>query len=278
MTAGSRVGFAFLCVLPFVALAFGAPRALHDVPGHASIGVVLFALALACLWQVSVAAVERGGAPARTWVLAASFLLAPWILVALMWTGIGPPFQASALENQHRYMLLMVNSLLVGGGFIVLRDALQERGERLFSGAMFAMSIPASGLYLMSIALTLAQATQALQGDHTPVLPLLSHLYDALEFFACSLTYACTALVAVALCRVRMLGRTAASVFVVLCGVILVLLLLHGIEYPEISGQTAPWYTQPGVIVRIPAMPWVMPGVIGAMLLKPKRQLAPEPA
>jgi hypothetical protein len=278
MAAARRGGFAFLCVLPFVALAFAAPRPLHDLPGHALIGVALFALSLACLWQVSVAAVEQGGAPARTSVLAAAFLLAPWLLVALPWTGIGPPFQASALENQHRYILLMVNALLVGAGLIVLRDALQERGERLFSGAMFAAAIPASGLYLMSIALTLAHATQALQGDHTPVLPLLSHLYDTLEFFACSLTYVCTALVAVALNRADMLGRTAASVFVVLCGVILVLLLLRGIEFPEISGQTAPWYTQPGVVVRIPAMPWVMPGVMGALLLRPQRKPARDPA
>jgi len=47
-----------------------------------------------------------------------------------------------------------------------------------------------------------------------------------------------------------------------------VLLALRGIEFPEISGQTAPWYSQPGVVLRIPAIPWVMPGILGVMLLR----------
>lgn len=274
MSAGRRGGFAFLCALPFVALALVAPRPLHDLPGRELIGVAVFALALALLWRVGAAAIPRNGPPARALLMAAGLLLAPWMLVALLWTGLGAPFQATALENQHRYVLLMVNALLVGAGFMVLRDVLQERGERFFSSAMFAAAVPASGLYLASIAITLANATMAVQGDRTPFPPMLSHLYDALEFFACSLTYACTALAAVAMGRAGLLGRTAVRVFVVLSAVILVLLVLHGIEYPEISGQTAPWYTQPGVIVRIPAMPWVMPGLMGALMLRP----APGPA
>ncbi len=272
MNAGRTGGFAFVCALPFGALALAALRPLHDVPGHELIGVLVFALALACLWWLGAAAIARHGSPARTLVLAAAFLLAPWMLVALLWTGLGAPFQANAVENQHRYVLLMVNALLVGGGFMVLRDVLQERGERVFSSTMFAAVVPATGLYLACIAITAAYATMGVQGDHTPFPPLMSHLYDALEFFACSLTYACTALAAAAMGRAGLLGRTAVRVFIVLCVVILVLLVLHGIEYPEISGQTAPWYTQPGVIVRIPAMPWVMPGLLGALMLKPSTQ------
>ena len=276
MTAGRQNGFAFLCALPFIALGFAAPRPLHDLPGHELIGVVVFVLGLACLWRSGAAAIAQRGPAARTDVFAAALLLAPWMLVALLWTGLGAPFQASTPENQHRYVLLMVNALLVGSGFIVLRDVLQERGERFFGSAMVAAAILGSGLYLVCVGLTVAQATMRLQGDHTPFPPVLSHLYDALEFFACSLAYACTALAAAAMGRAGLLGRTAVRVFVVLCAVILVLLVLRGIEYPDISGQTAPWYTQPGVIVRIPAMPWLMPGLLGALLLRPSR--AAEPA
>jgi hypothetical protein len=273
MTRSLKGGFALLCALPFLALALAAARPLHDLPGHELIGVALFVLAVASLWRVGAATVARHGASARPLVLAAAFLLAPWMLVALLWTGLGAPFQATTPENQHRYVLLMVNALLVGAGFLVLRDVLHERGERVFSSAMFAAAIPATGLYLMCIALTVAQSTMGLQGDRTPIPPVLSHLYDALEFFACTLSYACTALAAAAMGRAGLLGRTAVRVFAVLCAVILVLLVLHGIEYPEISGQTAPWYTQPGVIVRIPAMPWLMPGLLGALMLRVPREL-----
>lgn len=43
---------------------------------------------------------------------------------------------------------------------------------------------------------------------------------------------------------------------------------LRGIAYPEISGQTAPWYSQPAVIAGIPAIPWIMPGMFAAVLLR----------
>ena len=271
MSAGRQGGFAFLCALPFVALALAALRPLHELPGRELIGLAVFALALVLLWQAGRATISRHGPPARGLVMAATLLLAPWMLIALLWTGLGAPFQASAIENEHRFVLLMVNAVLVGAGFMVLRDALQERGERLVSSAMFAAAVPASGLYLACIALTLAQSTMSVQGDHTPFPPVLSHVYDGMEFFACALTYACTALAALAMGRAGLLGRTAVRVFVVLCAVILVLLVLHGIEYPEISGQTAPWYTQPGVIVRIPAIPWLMPGVMAALMLRPAR-------
>ena len=165
-----------------------------------------------------------------------------------------------SLENQHRYILLRVNALLVAAGFIVLRDALLERRERFYASALRATAIPAGGLYLTCIAETVANSTMAVQGDHTPFPPMLSHLYDVLEFFACALTYVSTALAAAALHKAGLLGKVCVHVFVALCVVFMVLLVLHGIEYPEISGQTAPWYTQPGVIVRIPAIPWLMPG------------------
>lgn len=268
MRAGERLSFVILCALPFVAVALAGARPLHELSGHDAVGALLFAVALACAWRLVGSVIARDRSPARTLGLSGALLVAPWTLVALLWVGLGAPFQASALENQHRYLVLLVNAALMGAGFMVLRDALRARGEHFFSSALLAAAVPASGLYVMCISITLAQATMAVQGDRTPVPALLSHLYDVLEFFACLLTYVCTALAATSMNRAGMLSRTAMRVLVALCTVIVVLLVLHGIEYPEISGQTAPWYTQPGVIVRIPAIPWLMPGVLGAMLLR----------
>ena len=268
MQTGRRFSFGFLCALPFLAIGLAGPRPLHDLPAHEGIGAVVFLIGLACAWRVGASQLARAASPTRTLALAGALLLTPWLLVTLLWTGLGPPFQATNLENQHRYILLVVNALLIAGGFIVLRDALQERGERFYSSALFAAAIPAGGLYVICIAETAAQATMGVQGDHTPFPPVLSHLYDVLEFFACALTYVSTALAALALHKAGLLGKVCMGVFVTLCVAFGVLLVLHGIEYPEISGQTAPWYTQPGVIVRIPAIPWLMPGVIAAMVLR----------
>lgn len=268
MDGDRRWSFGFLCVLPFVAIGLAGARPLHELPGHAFIGVLLSIIALYCIGRLVGPAMASSDSPARALVLAGALLLGPWILIGLLWVGLGAPFQASATENQHRYLLLMVNALLVGGGFIVLRDALRDLDERFFSSALLAAVIPATGLYLICIALTLAQATMVVQGDRTPFPPSLSHLYDTLEFFACVMTYISTALAAIAMGQAGILGRVAVRVYAALCICIVVLLALRGVEYPEISGQTTPWYTQPGVIVRIPATPWVMPGILAVLLLR----------
>jgi hypothetical protein len=45
-------------------------------------------------------------------------------------------------------------------------------------------------------------------------------------------------------------------------------MVMRGLSVPEISGNTAPWYTRPGVIVGIPAIPWIMPCLLGVVLLR----------
>lgn len=277
MRAAEKLSFIVLCALPFVAIALAAARPLHELPGHDVIGGLLFAVALACTWRLVGSITTRDGSVPPTLALSGVFLIAPWAVIALLWVGLGAPFQASALENQHRYVVLVTNAALIGAGFMVLRDALRAHGEHFFSSALFAAAVPASGLYLLCISITLAHATMAVQGERTPVPAVISHLYDVLEFFACLLTYVCTALAATAMNRAGMLGKTGMRVFVALCTVILVLLVLRGIEFPDISGQTAPWYVQPGVIVRIPAIPWLMPGVLGAILLRAAGATPNEP-
>jgi len=268
MRFAEKLSFIVLCGLPFVAIALAAARPLHELPGHDVIGGLVFAAALACAWRLAGGTSTRHRSAPGTLGLSGVLLLAPWALIALLWVGIGAPFQASVVENQHRFVLLVINAALIGAGFMVLRDALHARREHFYSSALFAAAVPASGLYLACLSITLAQATMAAQGERTPVPALISHLFDVLEFFACVLTYVCTAFAATSMNRAGLLSKTAMRVLLVLCGVILVLLVLRGIEYPDISGQTAPWYTQPGVIVRIPAIPWLMPGVLGAILLR----------
>ena len=86
------------------------------------------------------------------------------------------------------------------------------------------------------------------------------------------MTYVTTALYATALGRVRLLGRGAARAYVTASAIFVLLIVMRGLEFPEISGNTAPWYTRPGVIAGIPAIPWVMPCLLGALLLRGARE------
>jgi hypothetical protein len=71
--------------------------------------------------------------------------------------------------------------------------------------------------------------------------------------------------------RVRLLGRRAAAAYVIMASILTLLIILRGLEFPEISANTAPWYTRPGVIAGIPAIPWVMPCLLGVVLLRRSR-------
>jgi hypothetical protein len=98
--------------------------------------------------------------------------------------------------------------------------------------------------------------------------PLLSSLFDVLEFVACVLTYIATASFAASLGEAGWLGRGASRAYATVSAALLLLLVARGVSYPEISNKTAPWYTRPGLIAGIPAIPWIMPCLMGAVLLR----------
>ena len=50
--------------------------------------------------------------------------------------------------------------------------------------------------------------------------------------------------------------------------VLVLLLVTRGLSYPELSADTAPWYTRPGLIAGIPAVPWIMPCLLGVISLR----------
>jgi hypothetical protein len=48
----------------------------------------------------------------------------------------------------------------------------------------------------------------------------------------------------------------------------LLLLLARGITYPDPGSSAAPWYLHATWIAGIPAIPWIMPGLLSAVLLR----------
>src|SRR3954452_23377203 len=76
-------------------------------------------------------------------------LITPFALVALLWVGLGGPWQANAAENQMRYLVLIVMTSAIAGGFVVLREALNESGERFYATIGFAAIMLSAPLYLI---------------------------------------------------------------------------------------------------------------------------------
>ena len=228
----------------------------------------MFIAVVIAAWVVGARVISIREARQRKFALAGVLLILPFAIISLLWVGIGPPFQATLSENYTRYLVLVCDSIIVTSAFIVLREALDEAGERFYSLVGLTTALPAGAAYLVCLNMSLAHAATAMGADKTPPPAILGNLYSALEFDACLLTYATTAVFAIALGQARVLGRGAARAYVIASAILVVLLVMRGIAFPEISGNAAPWYTRPGVIAGIPAIPWLIPGLLGALVLR----------
>jgi hypothetical protein len=264
-----RLSYLFLCALPFLFLVVGGARTLR-IPGvYQSIGVVLVVATLTAAWFLGARTILSRLAQVRSVALAGTLFIVPWAVNSLLWVGIGAPFQATPAENYMRFLVLLADAIVVASGFVALKEALSVAGERFYSTLGFAAGLTAGTAYLACISLSLGVSAARLHSGQAPdVGAVLSDFYSVLEFVACVLTYLATAAFAAALGQVRWLGRGAAGAYAVASLLLLMLVVMRGVAYPEISANTAPWYTQPGVIAGIPAIPWIMPGLLGVILLR----------
>ena len=149
-----RVSYVFLWMVPVLAIGFAAVRALR-VPGvYHSIGGMLFAAIAIAAWILGARAIRGGVEGQQRLALAGGLLLIPFALIALFWVGLGPPWGSTPAENVMRYQVLLVSSIAVTIGFVILRDALSEAGERCYSALGFATIMLAGAAYLLWMSLS----------------------------------------------------------------------------------------------------------------------------
>src|SRR6266404_7535682 len=149
MNTVRRVSYVFLCIVPFLSFVVAGVHAFR-VPGvYQAVGVVYFAAIAFAAWTLGVRAIRADEQDRRLLGLAGTFFVAPFALVALLWVGIGGLWQATPAENEMRYLVLIVMATAIAGGFVVLREALSEAGERFYSTLGFAAIILGCPLYLI---------------------------------------------------------------------------------------------------------------------------------
>ena len=267
-SARSVLAFRFLCLFPFLTFVCVAARPLR-IPGvHQALGLLLFAVIVASVWFLVGPVVISGPEPARGRALAGILLLAPWAAIALLWVGLGPPQQATRDENWMRFLVLLSASIVISAGFVALTFALHEAGERLWSTGGAGASISAGTGYFVGMAIVVASyLVRRREGRLPEGFAALDEVFSVVEFFGCVLTYLATAMFAASMARARWLSRDAARGYAVACLVLLVLLFLRGIDYPT-GPSEAPWYARAGVIAGIPAIPWFLPALLGAVVLR----------
>jgi hypothetical protein len=264
-----RVSYVFLCLVPFLAIPLAGVRALR-IPGvYQIVGGLLFAAIVISAWPLGMRAIKTGPALTQQRALAGALLLVPFTLVSLLWVGLAPPWEATPTENRMRYLVLLVNSIAVTGGFVVLKEVLHDTGERLYSTLAFAANMLAGAAYLVWLSFALGAYVVKVRTGQTPAaVNAMGDVYEILLFMACVLTYLTTAAFAASLGRARWLTRAATRAYVIANSIALLFILLRGLSFPDPTASSTPWYMSPGFIAGIPAVPWIMPFLLGVVLLR----------
>ncbi len=265
-----RPSFVVLCIGLLVVTADMAIVELR-VPGlYHAIAAAQLALLCICAWKLGARVIFDAADPRRTLALAGALLVLPWMLLALL-PGVGRPDQASLPDNETRYVILLLNTIAVGSGLVFLREALAQAGERFHSTLGFAAGLIATPLYLVWGAIEYQVCLDRERAGSGPLpagMVPLSELSDTLLFLGGALTYLATAAFALSLRKAGWIGNGAARTFVTLNLVALVCLAIRGLEFPDPKVAFVHAYTIPGWVVGIPAVPWMMPCLIGALLLR----------
>lgn len=265
----NRACYAFVCATPFLVGALVGPRALRIDGVYQIVGIIAFVALLAAIWVV--AAPWRASdlnVDTRRLTIAGIFFLSPFVLMSLLWVGIGTPFEATATENRMRYVVLLASSVVVTVAFVLLKEELEEAGERTYSTLAFAFAVLAGAGYFVWTSFQLGMFVLFLRHGTLPSgVAAVSDVLDVLLFADGALSYIAVACLARALERVGWLGRRAAAIYVTLNMLALAFLIVRGLSFPDPSASADPWYFQPGFIAGIPAIPWFMPALLGAVLV-----------
>lgn len=264
-----RISYFFLCATPFIAFGAAAVRPLR-IPGvYHFIGGVLFAAISTAAWTLGARAVRADVQSRRQLAIAGTLLLTPFAMVALFWVGIGGPWAASAAENQMRYLVLIAMALAATGGFVVLKEALGHASERLHSTLGFAAVMLACSLYLVWDAFVFgAYFGQEHGGSMPSAIVAFRPFQDLVLSLAGTLTYVATAAFAASLARAQWLGRRAALAYIIVSFIASFFIVIKVLEHPDPSAASQPWYTVPGFILGVPALPLIMPFLLGVVLLR----------
>lgn len=264
-----QISYGFLCATPFIAFGAAAARPLR-IPGvYHVIGGVLFAAISTAAWTLGARAVRTDMQSRRQLALAGTLLLTPFAVVALFWVGIGGPWAASAAENQMRYLVLIAMALAATGGFVVLREALSQGSERLHSTLGFAAVMLACSLYLVWDAFMYgAYFGQEHSGSMPAAIVALRPFQNLVLSLAGTLTYVATAAFAASLARAQWLSRRASLAYIIVSFFASFFIVIKVLERPDLEAASQPWYTIPGFILGVPALPLIMPSLLGVILLR----------
>lgn len=261
-------------LLVAITMLFGR-TADYDPAARTALVLVLLVAALLAAWFAGARALASSDPARRLRAAAGLLLVAPFVLLALL-VGIGPPHDQPPADNVLRFLVLAVDALLTGSGLLVLRRALADAGETFWATLGATAATWATPLYVVFalvqrcdyVAMAHGWSWAGAVSDNVREPTALDALSMGALFFAGLLTYVATAAFAAALGAAGWIGRRLAGVFAAISAIAFAFLVARGFGYPSLGAAFSHWYTIPGFVVGIPAVPWMMPCAMGVLLLR----------
>ena len=209
----------------------------------------------------------------RALKIGAVFLLIPWVLFSLF-AGMGQPpatpqaWLASLTEQQVRYSILILGGVSSLVGFAILKMYL--KGGRLFASLGFALFSLALPLFVLNMAYWgyyLPEAFRSFLSDETAPRPdwylAVRSLFYVVSSVEVALLYLSTIFFALGLKEARMLSNSSCRWYQIF-GMLGAVLVLVPQSWPGLFSTLS-------YFVAIPAIPFIMPYLMGIQVLKKTR-------
>lgn len=268
MNTVRRVSYVFLCSVPFLCFVVVGTRTFRLSGVHQTAGVVYFAAIAIAAWIHSGGPIRADGQGRRLLNLAGT-LLVTFAVLGLLGVALDERSPATPPGNQVRHLCLIVMATLIAGGFVVLRGALSEAGERFHLTLGLAAIMLSGPLYLIWNSFAFAILFGGKRSGEVPAsFLLLDDILDLLLLGAAFLTYLATLAFAASLGRMQWPGRNATRAFMIANGIALLLLMTRGLQYPDSTALSTPWYINRGLIIGLPVVPFIMPFLLGVVLVR----------
>ena len=230
-----------------------------------------------CLTSLAVTSLGRGKGPLtpenQALRFAGVFLLIPWVLFSVF-AGMGPPparpeaWLASVTEQQLRYSILILGGLSGLLGFSILRMNL--KGGRLFASMGFTLFSVALPLFVLNMAYWgyyLPEAFRSFLTDATARQPdwylAVRSLFYVISCIEVSLFYLSAIFFAEGLKEAKVVSNSSCRWYQIF-GILGAVLVLVPPSWPDLFSTLS-------YFVAIPAIPFVMPYLMGIQVLKMSR-------
>ena len=268
-----KISRIYLVLVPFLAFIIGFGAGHSHYVYYIPIWAIHACLMVAAAWVLGAHAVKSPEADKKHLVVLSIFMAAPWLFFSIF-AGMGPPpstmrgWVDTAREQEIRYFILIFGGVLLGIGSVLLKDYLQRSGDRVYSGIGGAALVIAIPLFIVNMAYWGSYLTESFRifvaSDAPSKRPdwytTSRELFFTISVAEIGLMYLATAFFALSLRRVGLIGRGGLRAYVILSGLGFVLNLLPpGLPEP-LSTMT--------YLVSIPAVPFIMPYLMGVGLLK----------